>query len=383
MDSPIESFTQDGGPAQPSRNSRKRPHVEDDDNNQVVNLVSPAVSAAHQQTLVASRPDSTLPWATDVVDLGAELTPSPDVVDAMHSVYKQYLKGFAKTFRSFHLALEHRDRFQRELGDGEAIPDEILRTLKGPTITFPECVREACLNDIAGLKKGHESQLAHTRKATAQYVLKALNAAVTRLREKCEVQGMVDSFGEELKSLSIELLTLAGIEANPERWYPYIARVSRCLGRVLDDQKIKVVVTLRNERDAKSKKKAAVQTAQMDVEMKDATKTVEELVSERVEIEMKKYKQAEAQKAKTTKSNGSPPAKKQKPDPKPSTSNTNAAASSSKSAKTKVASKADKKTEKGKQSKGKERGAVDSKGKGTTKKKGKAKATSGNASDSD
>ncbi len=141
------------------------------------------------------------------------------------------------------------------------------------------------LNNIAGLKKGHEAQLAHTRKATAQYMLKALNAAVIHLCEECEVQGMVDSFGEELKLLSTELLTLAGIKANPECWYSYIARVSHCLGHVLDDQKIKVVVMLCNECDAKSKKKAAVQTAQMDVEMKDATKTVEELVSEKVEIE--------------------------------------------------------------------------------------------------
>ncbi|PBK97138.1 hypothetical protein ARMGADRAFT_1027991 [Armillaria gallica] len=381
MDSPIESFTDDGDSAQSSRNLRKHPHVEDNNNNQVVNLTSPAVSAARQQALVASRPDSTLPWATDVVNLGAELTPSPDVIDAMHSVYKQYLKGFAKTFWSFHVAIEHRDCFQHELGDGETIPDEVLRTLKGPTITFPECVHEACFNNITGLKKGHESQLAHTRKATAQYVLKSLNAAVIRLHEKCEVQGLVDSFGEELKSLSTELLTLASIEVNTERWYPYIARISHCLGRVLDDQKIKVIVTIRNERDAKSKKKAAVQTAQMDVEMKDATKTVEELVSERVEIEMRKYRQAEAQKAKTTKSNGSPPAKKQKPDPKPSTSN--AEALSSKSAKMKVTSKTDKKAEKNKLVKGKERGTVDVKGKGTTKKKGKAKATSGNGSDSD
>ncbi len=146
MDSPIDSFTQDGEPAQSSRNLRKCPHIEDDDNNQVVNLTSPAVSAAHQQALVASRPDGMLPWATDVVDLGAELTPSPDVIDTMHSIYKQYLKGFAKTFRSFHVATEHRDRFQHKLGDGETIPDEILCTLKGPTIMFPECMREACLN---------------------------------------------------------------------------------------------------------------------------------------------------------------------------------------------------------------------------------------------
>ncbi len=115
-------------------------------------------------------------------------------------------------------------------------------------------------------------------------MLKALNASVTHLCKLVKVQGIVNSFREELKNLCRELLTLASIQANLKCWNEYITCMACCLGQVLDQQKIKVIVMICTKCETKDKKKAAVQSAQMDVEMKDTMKTIMELVSKKVKI---------------------------------------------------------------------------------------------------
>ncbi|KAJ7831997.1 hypothetical protein B0H13DRAFT_1915185 [Mycena leptocephala] len=318
---------------------------------------------------------SSYPWSDDLVGLTRDQLPPPEVVERFKLLYNDAHKGFRKAFRSFHLTTEARDRLQRG-AEGDNIPEDILKTLKGPIYQFSDGIRleaEAAVHDT---QQEFDKLLSETRKKATALQLAKLNAAVQYLRDQTDVNSLVESLRISLIELAAELHADVGILDNTGRWSPYIARVANTLARNLNNTKFAVALEIRREREAKAAKVAkaakavAVATAQADVEMADGTKTVHDIVKESIsgqvgdiEREMKRLKTLlEAKAPKDTK-------KKQS---KPSTSkDPNAAASSSKAKAKATSVQGTEDPEKKAKKKGKK--AVGEKGKGHAEGKAKAK----------
>ncbi|KAJ7761335.1 hypothetical protein B0H16DRAFT_1811105 [Mycena metata] len=262
-------------------------------------------------------------WSGDLAGLTMDQLPSVELVERFKLLYNDATKGFRKSFCGLHLTIEARDRLQCG-AEGDNIPEDILKTLKGPVYQFNDGIRLEAEAAVQESQEVFNKMLSETRKKGTALQLEKLNIAIQLLRDQTDVNDLVNTLKSNLIDLVAELHVDVGIEDNTGRWNPYIARVVNTLARNLNNTKFAVALEIRRERETKAANAVAVATAQADVEMKDANKTVQELIVEILDEREKKKPQ-------TSKEPTAPQKKKSKPNPSGS-GNSNAAASTSNSA---------------------------------------------------
>ncbi|KAJ7828659.1 hypothetical protein B0H14DRAFT_3718541 [Mycena olivaceomarginata] len=89
--------------------------------------------------------------------------PPPEVVEQFKTIHNDIQKGFRKAFRSFHLTIEARNRLERG-AEGDNIPEDILKTLKGPVCQFSERIRLEAEAAVHESQQEFDKMLSETRK---------------------------------------------------------------------------------------------------------------------------------------------------------------------------------------------------------------------------
>ncbi|KII94503.1 hypothetical protein PLICRDRAFT_33304 [Plicaturopsis crispa FD-325 SS-3] len=279
-------------------NSSKKRLRTDEDGNSVstgTSTIPPLAPSTAQAPVGSNLPSA---WLARVLALQAGETPPQGVLQKFVALYSESLSGFQRAVRAHFSGKAARDRFA-ELSEGGAIPPEIARAFKVPPFQFPAVAGASGTVAVAKDLEALNIATTNAQQLAIVYVMHCHDAQVAATERSIDIAEKKNELRLELRAYSVALLEQGGLTL--ALWHPYIEAVTEALGDELTRLKMHVLATLAAERASKAEQLAALSVANADAEMVDGTKTVNELVDEKLAKFLSDWKSEHATAAPTKK----------------------------------------------------------------------------------
>ncbi|KAJ7933141.1 hypothetical protein B0H13DRAFT_1856431 [Mycena leptocephala] len=200
--------------------------------------------------------------------------------------YSSVLLSFSSGALALSLANAAKERLATE-AEGGAIPTEVSRAIHVPPYKPAAILGDSGLAGLQADMIAMRDMLVVSQTAATVFLLACHDRTVTLLMAITNVDTVSAEFKFKLSSIVKPLL--AGSQFPATMYDVYIAAVAAALKDELCTVKLDVLAKAMRQKKEQTEKLAAVATANADAEMANGAKTVGELVSEQVKVELQKY----------------------------------------------------------------------------------------------
>ncbi|KAJ3964047.1 hypothetical protein EV361DRAFT_942933 [Lentinula raphanica] len=266
---------------------RQRTNTAGDDDHAKENI-PPNITLPSTSTV---KPDGTLPesWAREV-HLLPSTTPIPPktVVKKFLEIYVLSLKDFAQAQNTLQKATLNRQKFEQDASKG--IPPYIANSLKGPAFSFAKVIATSAHEEISEARTEFEVAMAAAGQAAVKYTRSCHETSVSQTQALVDVDKCALSLQEQMTAYATEIIDGTGHGATT-LWNAYIQAVTTAFKSDLVQASYEFTAKQIANASTRDAKAAAVNAAQHDAEMEDATKPIGKILDERF-VEMKAQMEA-------------------------------------------------------------------------------------------
>lgn len=214
----------------------------------------------------------------EAVSFPLSAVPPAPVVTEFVRLYEVALSGYKKACETHQRRVAGRERFL-EVSRREAVPAEILNTLKGPSFTFTNSDAESDARASEAWKV-YSAHLDAARKAAAAYQGVCFDTQYRHSLASVASQERMEECSADLTQHASKILT--EFEApDVNRWSAYIEAVVRALGVRMEAIRLEVIAASVAAKNKVAREAAELAAAKAEAESKMDTRSVQDLVDER------------------------------------------------------------------------------------------------------
>ncbi|VDC05773.1 unnamed protein product [Peniophora sp. CBMAI 1063] len=304
-------------PPQPSSQqdpANKRKRVNTNGDAEEINTNTNTTSAQPQGNALAVPP---VPYPADWSRLMADTSlvkPTPAVVRKFAEFYNSAISHYSNAIRLQTKRIRTAEAYEDSVRKGET-PPVVSESLRGPSLTMPPGLASGDEDEaFKAARLAYNISLAETRRLATAFMTAGYNAIKIAGDLSKLAQSLQENMIVDLQSYAYEVLKAANAPKTLI-WSPFIDAVGKVLGERMTNLRIDYVTSERTRIEDSTRKTASLATATAEAETKAASKSVQELVQEELELYIKRNKLELKRKEPDAASNSqAKPAKKAKND---------------------------------------------------------------------